>query len=207
MLVSPVGGTGFGKGDSVGTWTGEVRWGRSRARETRGWLTCTLREEGRRVSACNGGGYDLLGTVLGDWVVARLGVALRRWGQPWYGLRWHDPLFNPGSALVAGTGATVTEREASGESLGLERYQAVHSASSSVPTDRHTVPTFDGAVGKGVVQDLVEALGGELRCLQRTRHQETWVLTGPSGVEDSSPVSKPSRVPDSSTIVQGGDCG
>ena len=56
----------------------EIKWGTSRGRDTYGYTTCALYEDGRKVSACNGGGYDMRGTVVGGWLEARLAPALVR---------------------------------------------------------------------------------------------------------------------------------
>ena len=44
-----------------------VKWETS---ERDDYLTCALREGGRKVASCSGGGYDMLGTVLGEWLSA-----------------------------------------------------------------------------------------------------------------------------------------
>ena len=45
-----------------------IKWGTSRGRDTYGYTTCTLRENGTKLAACNGGGYDMRGTVFGGWL-------------------------------------------------------------------------------------------------------------------------------------------
>jgi hypothetical protein len=46
-----------------------IRWGTSRARDTEGYTTCSLRNDrGEKVAGCNGGGYDMRGTVIGSWI-------------------------------------------------------------------------------------------------------------------------------------------
>lgn len=40
----------------------------SRGAETYGYNICTLYINGEKVSSCNGGGYDMRGTALGDWI-------------------------------------------------------------------------------------------------------------------------------------------
>jgi len=55
-----------------------IKWGTSRGRDSYGYTTCSLYEDGRKIAACNGGGYDMRGTVAGDWVTARLAPALRK---------------------------------------------------------------------------------------------------------------------------------
>ena len=48
-----------------------IRWGTSRGQDSYGYTTCSLRNHrGERVAACNGGGYDMRGTVLGNWLAA-----------------------------------------------------------------------------------------------------------------------------------------
>jgi hypothetical protein len=56
-----------------------IRWGTSRGRETAGYTTCSLRNgAGKRVAACNGGGYDMKGTVVGHWIAATFADDLRK---------------------------------------------------------------------------------------------------------------------------------
>jgi rubredoxin len=223
----------------------EIIWGTSRGRNTYGYTTCTLRENGKRIAACNGGGYDMRGTVLGNWLtyayrdrllalrpqdmpknshwepdhrafvcrscaVARLAkdlepVRVRVPGKPHefvdeypkcpecgeemardnhagktiddgrglYGLTFHDPNYNPGKATIGSDttdrtlggaeGMTVEQAEQAGKSIGLERYQAVYRASSKVPTERHTIPSIDGACGVSSVEAIAKAIGVSFR--------------------------------------------
>lgn len=215
-------------------------WTISRARDTAGYNVCTLRADGRKVAGYNGGGYDMKGACLGDWIAEAYSdrlLALKpedmpenshweraekprricgnaecskygktahpsgkvayfpddetdtncpecgEWtrtdatdgkriddGRGFYGLTFHDPNFDPGKAIIGkdchdrtlggnSTGATVEEREAAGVSLGLERLQAFYSASSKVPTKRHTVPKIDGACGWSSVERIAKAIG------------------------------------------------
>lgn len=45
-----------------------VTWTTSRGRDTYGYNIVTLRERGDVVARCNGGGYDMRGTVFADWL-------------------------------------------------------------------------------------------------------------------------------------------
>jgi hypothetical protein len=55
-----------------------IRWGTSKGRDTYGYTTCSLRNQrGKRVAACNGGGYDMRGTVIGNWLAATFPNELR----------------------------------------------------------------------------------------------------------------------------------
>lgn len=55
----------------------EIKWGTSRGRDSYGYTTATLYHCGRRVAGCNGGGYDMRGTVVGNWVAATFPDELR----------------------------------------------------------------------------------------------------------------------------------
>ncbi len=46
----------------------EFKWTVSRGRDSYGYNICTLRVDGAKVSACNGGGYDMKGTSFGNWL-------------------------------------------------------------------------------------------------------------------------------------------
>jgi len=46
----------------------EVKWTISRGRDTYGYNICSLWTRAGKVSSCMGGGYDMLGTALGDYI-------------------------------------------------------------------------------------------------------------------------------------------
>ena len=121
----------------------KIRWGVHRGT---GYDECRLRIDRKTVSRCNGGGYDMVGTVWGDWLAKRFAAELRQIKTPMYGLTWHDPNFNADSTVLPG-----------GQSL--LRYQAAAAASSHTITDRHTVPHIDGATGYNCVQSIALAIG------------------------------------------------
>src|SRR5215813_1314455 len=63
----------------------KFKWTVSRGRNSYGYNICSLYVEGRKVSACNGGGYDMEGTALGNWVARRYAdrlLALRAKDMP-----------------------------------------------------------------------------------------------------------------------------
>jgi hypothetical protein len=99
-------------------------------------------------------------------------------GRYFYGLTFHDPNFDPGTAVVGqgcddrtlglkAKGKTVAQAESDGESHGLERYQSLYRASSPVPTKRHRIPSIDGACGESSVAQIGKAIG------------ISWQLVGP----------------------------
>ena len=70
----------------------EIRFTTSRGAETYGWNICTLRIDGRRVASCKGGGYDMRGTCLADWIKKQFPDELRRLSPAeYYGLSFWDP--------------------------------------------------------------------------------------------------------------------
>ncbi len=138
------------------------KWTVSKGRNTYGYNICSLYVNGIKVSSCNGGGYDMQGTALGNWVEKAFRDELLQLKTEFYGLTFHNPNFNPAKAKVKdskGVERTVEELEKSGESLGLARYQAFYGASSKVPTENHIVPSIDGACGMSSVTMILNAIG------------------------------------------------
>jgi hypothetical protein len=176
-----------------------IRWGTSRGQNSYGYTTCSLRNDrGQKIAACNGGGYDLKGTVLGDWIAktfAKELMALRLEEMPkehslgrqgFYGLTYHNPNFNPGKAVIGkdcddrtmggSEGQTVEQAEAAGKSMGLDRYQAFYCDSSPIPTKVHTIPLIDGAVGESSVLRILNALGLSLRRVRNSSKLDVYAI-------------------------------
>ena len=168
----------------------EITWGVSKARDTLGYTTCSCKDiSGKVVARCNGGGYDLRGTAIGDWMTSAFQEELNalpaksfdraRNGQgiELYGLRFLNPDHDPGQEVIGrlaldcrvedeqAVGMTVDEAEKAGKSHGLERLQAKHVGSSLVPTKIHTVADMDGGCGFASVERVLRALG---LCLRQT---------------------------------------
>ena len=135
----------------------EFKWTVSRGRDTYGYNICTLYVDGVKVSRCNGGGYDMEGTCLGDWMAHAFKDELLKLTEKFYGLTFHDPTYNPGKAVREGE--TIEDREKAGKSLGLERYQESYSASSPIPTEKHVIPLLDGACGISSMETILRKLG------------------------------------------------
>ena len=172
----------------------KIRWGTSRGRDTYGYTTCSLFETqggwaNKKIASCNGGGYDMKGTVLGDWIAKRFPSRLRELKEEFYGLSFHDPNFNVNEVVVPGTNQTVAEREKAGESIGLERYQAFHGESSKLPTKNHTVPQLDGACGFSCMEKVLKAIGGTIERVGETGNCEFFVVEMPSKKGDVWAVS------------------
>ena len=164
----------------------EFKWTVSRGRDTYGYNICSLRVNDQKASSCNGGGYDMEGTALGDWVAQNFKSELLKLEIPfnmrngekiqeYYGLTFHDPNYDPGKAVI--DGETVSKREEKGKSIGLERYQSFYSASSRVPTKKHTIPLIDGACGFSSVEKILNAIGYELQYIDGRKNHNIYSLT------------------------------
>lgn len=137
------------------------KWTVSKGRDTYGYNICTLKADGKKVAQCNGGGYDMKGTCLGNLVAYHFKDELLKFKTEFYGLTFHNPNYDPGSKIIEGQ--TVEEREKEGKSLGLERYQSFYSASSKLPTKLHTIPLINGACGFSSVEAILKEMGYTLK--------------------------------------------
>lgn len=168
-----------------------IRWGTSRGRNSYGYTTCSLRDDtGKRRAMCNGGGYDLRGTVIGNWIAsefpAELVALTPEIAKSLGGLTYHNPNYDPGKAVIGkdchnrtmggADGKTVEQAEADGESLGLERYQAFYGASSPIPTDMHTIPLLDGGCGESAMMKVLRALGLSLHQTKNTSTYDVYTI-------------------------------
>ena len=135
----------------------KYKWTVSKAANTYGYNICTLFVNGEKVSRCNGGGYDMQGTCLGDWIERKFKDELLQLKETFYGLTFHDPNWQPSKEII--------KREEEGKSLGLERYQDFYKQSSKLPTEKHTIPVIDGACGVTSVEKILKAVGYLNSCI------------------------------------------
>ena len=142
----------------------DFKWTVSKARDTLGYNVVTLRADGKKVAQCNGGGYDMMGTCLGDWIANSMlfRKKLLKFKTEFYGLTFHNPNYDPAKKIIEGQ--TVEEREKGGKSVGLERYQSFYSASSPLPTKLHNIPSINGACGFSSVEAILKECGYFLDC-------------------------------------------
>ena len=152
----------------------KFKWTISRARDSYGYNICSLNVNSEKVSSCNGGGYDMKGTALGNWMATRFKDELLKLDKEFYGLTFHDPDYEPGKQII--DGETVEEREKAGKSIGLERYQAFHGASSKIPTDKHIIPLMDGACGMSSMERILKAVGYCLQFVDEGKNQSIYIL-------------------------------
>ncbi len=64
------------------------KWTISRGQYTYGYNICSLYVNGDKVSSCNGGGYDMEGSCLGDWIQKTFPQSLKSLDiTKYYGMR------------------------------------------------------------------------------------------------------------------------
>ncbi len=69
----------------------QFKWTISRGRDTYGYNICSLYVDGKKVTSCNGGGYDMIGTCLGDWIEKEFREELKSLDvDKYYGLREYE---------------------------------------------------------------------------------------------------------------------
>jgi hypothetical protein len=67
------------------------KWTVSRGRNTYGYNICSLYVDGTKVTSCNGGGYDMEGTCLGDWLEKQFKEEIKTLDlDKYYGLLEHE---------------------------------------------------------------------------------------------------------------------
>ena len=145
------------KGKTMTRYNLKYKWTSSRARDSYGYNVCTLLVDGEKVGRCNGGGYDMTGTSLAQWVETNFKNDLLKLKEEFYGLSFHDPNWQPSKEII--------EREEKGLSLGLERYQDFYKQSSKLPTDKHTIPQINGSCGVSSVERILNAIGYSYSCI------------------------------------------
>lgn len=126
----------------------EIRCGISRARDTYGYNIVTLYADDRRVASCMGGGYDMRGTVFGDWFKEAYQSELK---QIW--TRASSISLMPDYRRLDGDiktlwGDTVLQRDL----YGMRSY--VNDSTREIEK-----VGIDGASGESSVRNIIEACG------------------------------------------------
>lgn len=121
------------------------RWGVSRGRKTSGYTICTLFVDDKKVSSANGGGYDLSGTVFGDWVEKAFKAEL---------LKLKIPMSRRNGQRFR-------------EYYGLT-YQTEEGGSSYTPKKGYIKPLIDGGCGFSAVEKILKACGWHLIWVSKT---------------------------------------
>ena len=113
----------------------KFKWTVSKAVNTYGYNICSLFVNGQKVSSCNGGGNDMQGTCLGDWMEREVKNEPLQLKEKFYGLTFYNP-----------------NRQSS-------------DLPTDLPTEKHTTPVIDGACGVNSVEKILKAVGYQNSCI------------------------------------------
>jgi len=138
----------------------KYKWTTSRAKDSYGYNVCTLLVDGEKVGRCNGGGYDMTGTSLAQWVETNFKNDLLKLKEEFCGLSFHNPSWKPSKECLK-----KEEEDELTKLTGLAKYQDFYKQSSKLPTDKHTIPKIDGACGVSSVERILNAIGYNYSCI------------------------------------------
>lgn len=116
-----------------------IRWSVSRGRDTYGYNICSLLSRDRKLTDCNGGGYDMQGTVIGDLITA---------------------LFPSELAALSANAELNKNGYSDGREIGL--YGLI-----TVNRDGKRRNYCDGGCGLSSMEWIIKALGYRLRYIER----------------------------------------
>lgn len=128
-----------------------ITFGTSRGRDTYGYTVVTLREAGQVKARCNGGGYDMRGTVFADWLQAE----------------YQDRLM------------TIRSRMESrcSKAAGYRTHKAKNSLYGGTwNTDRKSV-TLDGGCGFESIRRIAKAIGLKVRQIDAGKKVDILLVT------------------------------
>ena len=132
----------------------EFRWSVSRGYETYGYNICSLWVDGRKVASCNGGGYDMKGTSLGNWLEKSL------------------DLF-PGIVKLAAGSNHIGNKK--GTFYGLAYYDKTARKWRKHYKEGYSV-VLDGGCGFSCMENILGALGLKLRFVSEKRNTSTYII-------------------------------
>lgn len=127
----------------------EFKYGTSRGRDTYGYRIVTLYVDGKKAASCNGGGYDMFGTCLGNWMQKQFQTELLAMADRAHAIYWCNA---DGSRAARGN----EYREV--RDGGLYGMAAI----TNVETGKVRVVSLDGACGDSSMRNILKALGFEL---------------------------------------------
>ena len=154
----------------------------SKGRDTYNYNICSLWVDGEKQSSTCGGGYDMKGKALGNWIARKFQNELLEFKEEFYGLKFYDPNWQPSTECL--------EKEKKDELTkltGLARYQDFYKQSSNLPTEKHTHATLDGACGFGCMTAILKNIGYSLKYVDGTSNTTTYILTYDNSVDIEYP--------------------
>lgn len=139
------------------------RWTTSRAADSYGYNICSLMIDGRKVATTCGGGYDMQGTVLGQWINATFPAQLRALAADRIAL-----------AEAAGTaryydGGQGAKLDVNGHTLYLYGLNVWKAEGENMPVEVRC----NGGTGLNQMTNVLKALGLKLTSVVRDRRGNT----------------------------------
>jgi len=134
------------------------KWTVSRGRDTYGYNICSLWINDKKVSSCNGGGYDMEGTVLAEWMTKEFQnrlLVLKHRANNVYEIK------NGNYKMINQTPDTDTF-------YGMTLYHNIDKNKLSV--------SLDGACGFSSMERILEAVGYKLRYVYSSKNKTIYTL-------------------------------
>lgn len=137
------------------------KWTVSKARDTYGYNICSLYAAGVKVASCNGGGYDMQGTALAEYLAEQ---------------------FQPQLLAIKDQAYTVWKRASDKPEDGYDsknNEDGLYGMSLEKRPEGDKVE-LDGACGQTSIERIAEAAGIELTSAQTDKDKWGYFLTMPS---------------------------
>lgn len=136
------------------------KWTVSRGRDTYGYNICTLYVDGVKTAKCNGGGYDLQGTVLGEFIQNKYQTELMKIKK------------KAGGKLIVETEGKWSNPSSEGELYGMKYVIDQKRKTETIQ--------LDGACGFDSMRKIIKALNLELTYMQKMSERNGKPLTNDS---------------------------
>jgi len=143
----------------------------SKGRDSYGYNICSLWVDGEKQASTCGGGYDMKGTALGNWIARKFEKELLKFNKSFYGLTFHDPNYQPSKECLK-----EEEKDELTKLLGSARLRDFHKQSSSLPTEKHTIPQLDGACGFESMTSILNNMNYYLKYIDGDNNTSTYIL-------------------------------
>ena len=143
----------------------------SKGRDSYGYNICSLWVDGEKQSSTCGGGYDMKGTALGNWIARKFEKELLKFNKSFYGLTFHDPNYQPSKECLK-----EEEKDELTKLLGSARLRDFHKQSSDLPTEKHTIPRLDGACGFESMTSILNNMNYYLKYIDGDNNTSTYIL-------------------------------
>ena len=143
----------------------------SKGRDSYGYNICSLWVDGEKQSSTCGGGYDMKGKALGNWIARKFEKELLKFNKSFYGLTFHDPNYQPSKECLK-----EEEKDELTKLLGSARLRDFHKQSSNLPTEKHTIPQLDGACGFECMTSILNNMNYYLKYIDGDNNTSTYIL-------------------------------